>query len=335
MSESPAAVAANPVEAAAPPEKAHRKFRVPPALRPYTDFGLYLIIRFWAFLMECFSVDANLVTARWLGRIWWRIHRRHRMLSLKHLRASFGRQYTRAEITRIARKSFEHWAQVYLVEIIMSPRLLNRYSWPRYVELGDLSPALRELLQGRSAIMVTAHFGNFELLGFTLSRLGIPITAVMRPVDNKRLNRVLVKKRADSGMTLLDKWQVAEKAEEILESGEPLCFIADQDAGPKQYFVPFFGRPAATYKSIGLLAVAHNLTVIVGYAARTRKGFHYRIELEQIIRPEEWQDKPNPPLWVTEQYSAAMERSIRKHPEQYLWVHRRWKTQPGAKRKKR
>lgn len=315
-----------PQTSAAPPKRR----RVPAWLKPYTDFGLYLALRFWAFVMECFPIEANLATARWFGRVWWRISPKHRDRTLANLRAAYPTS-PQTELVRIARGSFQHWAQVFLVELIMSPRVLNRYSWSKYVALGDIGEALRELLSGRGAIMVTPHFGNFELLGFTLARLGIPIVAVMRPLDNQRINRVVVRRRADSGMRLLDKKGATAEVGDVLDSGVPLCFIADQDAGRKGYFVPFFGRPASTYKSIALLAMQRDLPVIVGYAARVAWGFQYRIEVERIIRPEEWREAADPALWITQQFSTAMERSIRKFPEQYLWVHRRWKTQPKAR----
>lgn len=306
-----------------------KKRRVPAWLQPYTEFGLYLALRVWAFVMECFPIDANLATAKMLGDFWWYLSPKHRDRAVGNLRASFPEK-SEAELAHIARASFRHWAQVFLVEFIMSPRVLNRYSWPNYVQLGDVSDALRELLVGRGAIMVTPHFGNFELLGFTMARLGIPLVAVMRPLDNERINRIVVRRRADSGMRLLNKKGATAEAFDILDRGVPLCFIADQDAGRKGVFVQFFGRPASTYKSIGLLAVQRDLPVIVGYAARVTNGFHYRIEVERIIRPEEWKSADNAARYVTESFSAAMESSIRKYPEQYLWVHRRWKTQPKS-----
>ena len=78
----------------------------------------------------------------------------------------------------------------------------------------------------------------------------------------------------------------------------------------------------------GLLAASHEVPVIVGYAARVGRGFRYRIEVERIIRPEEWRNRDDPVFWITQEYSRALESAIRKHPEQYLWMHRRWKSRP-------
>jgi KDO2-lipid IV(A) lauroyltransferase len=288
----------------------------------------YLAFRIFGTIVGCFPVNANLVTARLLGDFWWVYSRKHRDRAMDNLRHALGDRHSEAELQRIGRRSVEHFAQVYLVELNMTPRLVNEWSWSRYVELRELGLALRELLLGRGVIMVTPHFGNFELLGYTIARLGLPIAAVMRPLDNPFLNDYLLRSRQAGRLELLIKKGAAATADDILAAGGTLCFIADQDAGKKAVFVDFFGRKASTYKSIGLLALRHRVPVVVGYAARTRRGFHYAMNVERIIRPEEWEPQADPLLWVTQEFSSAMERSIRRHPEQYLWMHRRWKTRP-------
>lgn len=210
----------------------------------------------------------------------------------------------------------------------MTPRLIGIWSWARHAELDNLGPALRQLLAQRGAIMLTGHFGNYELLGYTLCRLGISLNAVMRPADNPLINRYLVASRQAGGLELLYKKGVSAVAEEVIDRGRALCFIADQDAGRKGLFVEFFGRKASTYKSIGLLAMLKRVPIIVGYAVRVRRGFHYRIAIERVIQPPEWENQAHPLEWITQTFSTALENAIRRWPEQYLWVHRRWKHRP-------
>ncbi len=290
--------------------------------------GEYAALRLWTTVIDCFPIDLNLRTARILGRIWWLAMRRHRDRAMEHLRAALGDVYGEAELRRIARRSFEHFAQLYLVELVQTPRVVSEWSWARYCVLDGLGPALRVMLSGRGAVLLTGHFGNYELLGFTVSRLGLPLTAVMRPLDNPLLNEMLVESRRAGGLSLLAKKGVTEAAQRVVDAGGALAFIADQDAGKKGAFVDFFGRKASTYKSIGLLAMAKRVPVIVGYAVRERRGFHYRLSIERVIEPEEWDAQADPLLWITQEYTHALERAIRRHPEQYLWIHRRWKHQP-------
>jgi len=290
--------------------------------------GEYLALRLWALIIGCFPIEMNLRTARLMGRVWWAAMKRHRDRALDNLRPALGQSCDQRRLVQIAQRSFEHFAQIYLVELVMTPRLVSEWSWAKAVELDRLGPALRELLLGRGAILLTGHFGNYELLGYTICRLGIPLTAVMRPVDNPLINRYLERSRRAGGLSLLYKRGVSKVAGEVLDRGQPLCFIADQDAGQKGLFVEFFGRKASTYKSIGLLAIQKRVPIIVGHAVRTRPGFHYRIAVQRIIYPSEWEQRDDPLLWITQAFSSALEDAIRRWPEQYLWVHRRWKHRP-------
>lgn len=292
--------------------------------------AIYVAVRFWILIIRCFPIEMNLGTARLMGRIWWGAMARHRARAIDNLRPALGAHYDERQLRRIARRSFEHFAQLYLVELAMTPRVLSEWSWARHVELDHLGPALRELLADRGCILITGHFGNFELLGYTICRLGLPLTAVMRPLDNPLLNRYLMDSRAAGGLSLLYKKGVTAIAGDIIDRGHALCFIADQDAGRKGLFVEFFGRQASTYKSIGLLAMAKRVPIVVGYAVRVRRGFHYRIGVERIIQPEEWDTQADPLHWITQTFSYALEAAIRRWPEQYLWVHRRWKHRPKS-----
>lgn len=290
--------------------------------------AIYAALRAWVVLMQCFPITWNLATARWMGWLWWLLFPRHRDRAMDNLRPALGDRYDEAGLRRIARESLEHFAQLYLVELVMTPRVITEWSWARHVELGHLGPALRELLSDRGCILLTGHFGNYELLGYTICRLGVPLTAVMRPLDNPLINRYLVSTRQAGGLTLLYKKGVSAVAGEVIDRGGGLSFIGDQDAGRKGLFVDFFNREASTYKSIGLLAMAKSVPIIVGSAVRTRRGFHYRIDVERIIQPCEWQGQDDELRWITQTFSTALENAIRRHPEQYLWMHRRWKHQP-------
>ena len=209
-----------------------------------------------------------------------------------------------------------------------TPQLITTWTWARHVRLGQLDDAIRVLLRRRGCIMLTGHYGSWELLGYTLATLGFDIVAVFRPLDNAYLNRYLLDVRERGGLRLLYKKGATRSADEIIESGGALCFIADQNAGRKGLFVDFFGRKASTYKSIGLLAMHHEVPIIVGCARRISPRFDYEIHVNRIIHPEEWQGRDDALMWITQEYSRAMEAFIREKPEQYLWIHRRWKTRP-------
>lgn len=302
------------------------------ARKPVIDWLVYAAVRLFAMVVQMFPINVNLRTARWMGWVWYRLMRRHRERAKEHLRLAYGSALSEREADRLARKSMQQMTMM-AMELLFTPRLISEWTWPRYIELKNLREALEILLDGKGAIMLTGHYGNWELLGFLLAALGFEVTAVMRPLDNPYLNDYLLSARQARGLSLLYKKGATQSAEDILAAGGILCFIADQNAGHKGLFVDFFGVKASTYKSIGLLAIRHELPVIVGYARRRSPRFEYEVGVNRIIRPEEWKGRDDELRWLTQEYTAAIEQFVRAAPEQYLWIHRRWKSRPPDERR--
>lgn len=305
--------------------------------KPRSDLSFrveYFGLRVFAMILLMFPIEWNLVTARIIGWSWFQLVASHRRRARQHIRDSFGEHLSEREIRRLTLRSMQQLVMV-AFEAIFTPRLINAWTWPRYIRLVGLSDAMRLLLEKRGVILLTGHYGSWELLGFTLAALGFDMTAVMRPFDNPYLNRWLLDVREARGLKLLYKKGATESAEDVIRNGGALCFIADQDAGRKGLFADFFGRPASHYKSIGLLAMAMEVPIVVGYARRTGRGFQYEIGVNRIIEPAEWAERDDPLRWITQEYAAAIEAFVREAPEQYLWVHRRWKSQPGGRKAKK
>jgi KDO2-lipid IV(A) lauroyltransferase len=190
---------------------------------------------------------------------------------------------------------------------------------------------LELILTGRGLILVTGHYGPFEVTGHLLASLGFSTVAVMRPLDNVYLNRFVAQTRRTHGLTLLDKKGAMAQTQQALEGGKLLAFIGDQDAGRKGLFVDFFNQSASTYKSIGLLAMAANCPIVVGYARRRGDVAQYEVGVQRIIHPHEWEREDDPLRWITQTYTTAIEQMVRDAPEQYLWIHRRWKSKPRSR----
>ncbi|MGL4550595.1 MAG: lysophospholipid acyltransferase family protein, partial [Gemmataceae bacterium] len=104
------------------------------------------------------------------------------------------------------------------------------------------------------------------------------------------------------------------------------------DAGPRGEFVTFFGRPASTYKSLALLSLRHDAVILVLGAARVGPRIDYRVYLEDVIDPGEYADRPDAVRAITQRFTAGLEAMARRHPEQYFWLHRRWKHRPKERR---
>jgi len=287
----------------------------------------YALARVLIAILRVFPVSWNLVTARIFARIWWYVFPRHRRRACAHIRMALGQDLPEPEVRRLALRSLEALTML-AIDFIFLPHLVNERTWGRYIELHNMRDALRIMLNGRGALLLTPHFGNWELAGYLLALFGFDVAAIMRPLDNAYLNDYVVDVRRRTGLALIDKKGAMDGAEDILARGGALGFIADQNAGSKGMFVEFFGIKASTYKSIGLLAMTREVPIIVGYARRLGNRFRFEVGVERIIHPHEWADRADPLRWVTQEFTRAMEASIRRAPEQYLWIHRRWKSRP-------
>jgi len=230
------------------------------------------------------------------------------------------------------------------IEVAACPRLIAADGYASFVEIGDVSSGLRELLNDRPCILVTGHCGNWELLGATMAVLGFPMHALYRPMDIKPLDDWMLRTRSARGMMLVDKFGAARVLPQLMQENKPVAFIADQNAGDRGLFVPFFNRLASAYKTIGVMAMRYQAPIVCGTARRLSGGldanhaatdaqrFRYHIEITDVIQPEDWADQPDPLFYITARYRRAIEFMVRKAPEQYLWMHRYWKSRPRHER---
>lgn len=226
------------------------------------------------------------------------------------------------------------------IEVVACPRVIAADGYASFVEIGDVRGALNELLRDQPCILVTGHCGNWELLGATMAVLGFPMHALYRPLDIKPLDDWLHRTRSARGLMLVDKFGAARQLPKLMADRKPVAFIADQNAGDRGLFVPFFNRLASAYKTIGVMAMRYQTPIICGTAKRLSGGldthhastdtqrFRYRIEITDVIQPHEWADQPDPLFYITARYRRAIELMVREAPEQYLWMHRYWKSRP-------
>jgi len=303
-----------------PPNKKKKKHNL------FIDWLTYLALRILVLFLYLFDVEASLNFACFLGRMLWKYYHRGRERALDNLRASYPEK-TEEWIWQTGRRSFEHIAML-SVDMLFTPRLVKKHNWRDYSTFKTAERAKWLMKQGKGMIMVAAHYGNFEIMGYMLGLFGFNIYSIARPLDNKFISRYLYGVRRRVGQKIIDKKGAAELMGDIASTGSTLCFIADQDAGKKGIFVDFFGRKASTYKSIGLLAITNNIPIAVGYSRRIDNRFFFEIGVPRIIFPEEWADKDDPLEWVTAEYTKAIEGFVREDPSQYWWLHRRWKHRP-------
>lgn len=277
------------------------------------------------------DVESNLRIAARLGSLLNRIDKRHRQRGEAHIRMAFP-HWPQSRVHDTCEASLQHLVQL-AIEAIQVPREINEQNWPQRVVLHEnLSPALQILNRPGPKILLTGHLGNFEVLGYTMAVIGYDIHAIARPLDNPMLSKWLYGIREAKGMTIIDKFQATEQMTGVLRGGGFLGFTADQNAGDRGTFVPFFGKLASTYKSIPLLALRYKCPILCGYAHRVGPGFRYEIGAADIFGPEDWSVQPDPQFYIAARFNRAFETMVRRKPEQYFWMHRRWKSRPRYER---
>ncbi|HXE54060.1 MAG TPA: lysophospholipid acyltransferase family protein, partial [Tepidisphaeraceae bacterium] len=255
------------------------------------------------------------------------IDRRHRERALANLRRSFPEMSERHR-ERLARRSMQQMVMLF-VEVLFTTRLIRLDTWAKYVELENFREVMDLLLRReRGLVLLTGHYGNWEILGYVLATLGFSTVSIARPLDNPYVSRFLFDVREKTGQKIIAKKGATPEITSTLDEHGAVGFIADQNAGTKGLFVDFFGRKASTYKSIGLVAMQYEVPVVIGYARRVNDRFHFRVGAQDIIYPADWKSQPDPLRYITQRYTAAIEQIVRVDPGQYWWVHRRWKTRP-------
>ena len=257
----------------------------------------------------------------------------------ENLRRAYGPELTDAQADRIIVRMWIHLFRM-VVEIVQLPRKLRLYNGLGVVQYHNSPASVRALCCGRPAIVLSGHFGNWELATAMFGFFGFPMGVVARDLDNPYLHRWFERWRTATGHRLISKKGGGGDMVQFLENRGALAMLGDQDAGRRGIFVPFFRHEASTFKSIALVALQHRAVICMGYARRLPDDFvncrwvRFEMGCEDVIDTLDYEDSDDPVREITIRYTAALERVIRKSPEQYFWIHRRWKSQPRQRVRK-
>jgi KDO2-lipid IV(A) lauroyltransferase len=297
------------------------------------DFAVYLVIRCAVAILQALPVRLAFRCADGLARLGYTVDKRHRNVAIDNLRHAFPLKSQR-EIDDLVRGCYRHFLRL-VVEIALLPRKFRLGNWRGYGRLVGGNRILEAMFSDRPALIITAHFGNWELAGFALGVFGFRSYAIARVLDNPYLEAFLKTFRQATGQTIIAKKDDFARLEEVLRNGGKVATLADQDAGPRGVFVDFFGRSASAHKAVALMALEFKAIMVVVGVPRTRQtddGFYYEVTCEDVIDSANYAGRPDAVQAITQRYHAALERLIRRHPEQYFWLHRRWKTAPASKK---
>lgn len=187
--------------------------------------------------------------------------------------------------------------------------------------------ALRSAVDaGTGAVVVTGHFGNWEIGGAAVAARGIPLDVVAQHQANPLFDRLINDARSRFGMRVIYRGQATKEALRSLRRGRVVAFVADQDARAAGVFVPFLGRSASTYRGPAVLALRSGAPLFIATAIREEDG-PYDVRIRPVPIPDD-EDPEARMEALTARHARALEEAVRANPEQYLWHHRRWKTAP-------
>lgn len=298
------------------------------------DWLVYFIVRILLCIVQALPDSACVSLANGFAWVFGDVLRIRAQLVEENLRHAFPR--TSARRRRQIRRAM--WQHLFLLacEIGRAGRKIHETNWRQHVTFEGCRELVAHELSDRPVILAMAHFGNFEVAGYVAGLLGMPTIAIARPLDNPYLQNFMVRFRQSTGQQIIPSRGTAQIVGRAVEAGASLAVLSDQYGGPKGCWVEFFRRPASCHKSIGLLVLSYQAPLMVINTHRTGRLLRFKIVAHQDVLEPRDRTSAKSVTEVTQWFTNRIEQAVSERPEQYWWLHRRWKdTREQLRRKRR
>lgn len=267
-----------------------------------------------------------------LGEIGYHLLRRHRGIGMRNLEIAFPEK-SDAERAAILKGSFRNLGRTLAVfskfDDLTEEKIRRLVHYDPDPDWRDRSYAVRAA--GRGHIIVGAHIGNWELAAFSTAVLFAPLPFVARRMDSRFIEDRAARMRTRLGNTQIDKTDSVTEVLDLLRDGGTVCVLADVNSQHHSgVFVPFFGKAACTHSSVAMMAMRTNSVILPMWTVWDEENKRYKVEYDELIEPVRTGRPKDDIVNNTERFVAATERIIRRYPEQWIWLHRRWKTRPDG-----
>ncbi len=304
-------------------KKKHRREGIAKEVGDYLVYVMVLaMVRFVRFL----PLNIALRLGKIIALIFFYIDGWHRKIALSNLALAFGNEKSSTELWQLAKRSYTNMGKS-MMEFCRLPKL-NKENLQQYVTFSGLDNYLNAFKQNKGVLIITAHFGNWELLAAACSLAGYDGNALARPQNNKYLERLVNHYRSLFGNRVIAKKNGLREVIRCLKRGEMVGILIDQNVSRSEgIFVNFFGRPASTVIAPALIARKLGVPVIPTFIIRQAGGTH-KIVFEKAVRVTVTVDMDQDLQVNTQRFTSIVEAYVKRYPEQWFWVHRRWKTQP-------
>ena len=277
---------------------------------------------------ESLSFDACRYVGAWLGLGIYAALGKRRNVSIRNIRLAMGVSPARAnQISRRAVMNFGMTLTEFMHLRVATPSEVRAYSW-----IEGLEHIESGFDAGKGVILLTSHLGNWEVMGARAAQ-EFPLTVVARPAGNAGVQRHIDAVRAASGLGVISKYDNGRASLRVLKNNESLGILPDQHAGSEGELLPMFGQPTRVWGAIARLAMLSGARVVPAFGVR-RTPFLADGRIVATVGPgwnvEKTGDKNAAIALGTRQTVAELEYIIRAHPDQWLWLHRRWREKDGA-----
>ena len=288
----------------------------------------YLVFRAIETAVQLMPDTVMLLFARFLGFMGFSVIRYRRNVALQNLAFAFPEKSDKAR-RQIAKQSYRHFALLILefmkVNSWDAEKLKKKVIW----EPPNVFEEFKKRYDGRF-VLVSGHFGNWELIFAYLGAFYFPGgMGIIKRQHNPYIDRHLIDQRKQWNLELTYTRRAIVQCLINLRNNKFAALLCDQDARDSGVFVPFMNRPASTPVGAALLHLRSGAPLVFIYAVRTGL-FQYHCEFKEITVPTDGSVSDENIRAVTAAFTAELEKAVRQYPEQYLWFHKRWKTQPPA-----
>ena len=285
----------------------------------------YLLLIGFSRLVCALPLSVALTLGRAFGIFLGRVVRYRRKVALENLRRALGTEKSEAELRRILRGVYRHFGQM-IVEFCRFPVLSGRRI-ERLVTMENPEILEEAARRGKGVVLVSGHFGNWEMMGAAIAHKGYPVRGLVANQRNTAVGDLMDRFRR---CVQVEPIHVGISVKDILRAlsrGEFVAIISDQNAGRRGIFVDFFGRPTSTPQGAAAIALKRDTPILLAFCVRQPGGRH-RVILEHFPNSDHFPDGAEGVRAVTQLYTQRLEYYIRRYPDQWLWLHRRWKCSP-------
>lgn len=289
----------------------------------YRRYYLYYLGRVVAFLLYLAPMRVGAAVGAFLGRCAFYILPKYRKITIDNLSRAFRKEKSPEEIRAIALKVFENLGRN-AAELVNFPKI-NKDNIDRFVRIEGIDIVDSSFAKGKGTIILAAHFGNWELTGLMFRIKGYPGVTIGRRIYFYKYDNWLNNLRRTQDINVIYRDESVRKMLKVLKDNKLLGIVADQDVDSVDgVFVNFFGMSAYTPIGPVVLAKAAGASIVPTFVVR--EGRYHRFIIEKPVELADTGDKDADLITNTQKWSDVVESYIRRYPEQWVWMHRRWKT---------